>query len=165
MGKTRNLNGIPGNLALSYLSQLGYHNGGYMADWVNYIAHDKMIDVIEIDILNSKIEPLETDIQPLKSYLSKLREILKKELNSNGFELDFIKKAVLRFEIPIDNPRIKSTVFCYPFIEDCNGKIYKPKKRIIETAYEIDFNPVKKVQTTMEKVKNSWMIKLKEIFN
>ena len=35
MGKTRNLNGTPGNLALSYLSTLGYYDGGYMADWLS----------------------------------------------------------------------------------------------------------------------------------
>jgi len=79
MGKMRNRNGIPGNLALSYLSTLGYYNGGYMADWINYIAREKKIKDIEIDILTTKTEPIETDIEPLKADLSKLREILKKE--------------------------------------------------------------------------------------
>lgn len=41
----------PGNLAYSYLSTLGYYDGGYMADWLNYIARDKNIIEIEIDIL------------------------------------------------------------------------------------------------------------------
>ncbi|RBP26937.1 hypothetical protein DFR65_1137 [Oceanihabitans sediminis] len=126
MGKTRNLNGIPGNLALSYLSTLGYYDGGYMADWLNFIARDKNVKEIEIDILNSEIEPEETDIKPLKADLKKLRGILEKELSNNGFEMDFIKKAIMKFEIPIDNPRFKNTVYCYPFIEDENGKIYKP---------------------------------------
>ena len=146
MGKTRNLNGIPGNLVLSYLSTLGYYDGGYMADWLNYIAREKNIKEIEIDILNCKIEPIETDIKPLKADLNKLREILNKELTIHGFETDFIKKAIMKFEIPIDNPRFKNTIYCYPFIKDKTGKIYKPKKRIIETAYEVDFNPGKKVR-------------------
>jgi len=155
MGKMRNRNGIPGNLALSYLSTLGYYNGGYMADWVNYIAREKKIKDIEIDILNTKTEPIETDIEPLKADLSKLREILKKELNHNGFEADFIKSAIMRFEIPMESPRFRNTVYCNSFIEDMDGKIYKPKKRIIETAYEVDFNPIKKVQTEIVKTKRT----------
>ena len=59
MGKTRNLNGIPGNLASSYLSSTGYYDGGYMADWLNYIARDKNVKEIEINILNNQIEPKE----------------------------------------------------------------------------------------------------------
>ena len=165
MGKTRNLNGIPGNLALSYLSTLGYYKGGYMADWLNYIAHEKKIKEIEIDILNSKIEPTETDIRPLKADLNKLREILNKELFIHGFENDFIKKAIMKFEIPIDNPRFKNTIYCYPFIEDETGKIYKPKKRIIETASEVDFNPLKKVRKKTEQVKNNWISRIKRMLN
>lgn len=152
MGKARNLNGTPGNLALSYLSTLGYYDGGYMADWLNFIARDKNIKKIKVDILNDKIEPEEADIKPLKADLKKLREILKKDLANSGFEMEFIKKAIMEFEIPIDNPRIKNTVYCYPFIEDKNGKIYKPKKRIIETAYEVDFNPIKKMRMKTESV-------------
>ena len=165
MGKSRNLNGIPGNLALSYLSTLGYYDGGYMADWLNYIAREKNVKEIEVDILNNQIEPKETDIKPLKADLNKLREILKKELSNNGFEMNFIKNAVLKFEIPIDNPRFKNTVYCYPFIEDENGKIYKPKKRIIETAYEVDFRPRHKVTTKTDLVRNNWISKIKKLLN
>ncbi|GAA3592659.1 hypothetical protein Q4Q39_05715 [Flavivirga amylovorans] len=165
MGKTRNLNGIPGNLALSYLSTLGYYDGGYMADWLNFIARDKNVKEIEIDILNNGIDPEETDIKPLKADLKKLRGILEKELSNNGFEMDFIKKAVMKFEIPIDNPKFKNTVYCYPFIEDENGKIYKPKKRIIETAYEVDFNPIKKLRMKTEHAKKNWIDRIKAIWN
>tara|TARA_B110000967_G_C18727692_1_gene480991 strand:+ start:172 stop:669 length:498 start_codon:yes stop_codon:yes gene_type:complete len=165
MGKTRNLNGTPGNLALSYLSTLGYYDGGYMADWLNFISRDKNVKKIDIDILNEKIEPEEANIKPLKADLKKLREILKKDLSNSGFEMNFIKKAVMKFEIPIDNPRFKNTVYCYPFIEDENGKIYKPKKRIIETAYEVDFNPIKKVRIKTERVKKNWIDRIKEMLN
>jgi hypothetical protein len=165
MGKTRNLNGIPGNLAMSYLSTLGYYEGGYMADWLNYIARNKNISNIEIDILNNKIEPIETDIKPLKADLNKLREILRTELSNNGFEMEFIKKAILKFDIPIDNPRFKNTVYCYPLLEDSNGKIYEPKKRIIETAYEVNFNPIKEKQIEIEKAERSWVTIIRELFN
>jgi hypothetical protein len=143
MGKTRNLNGIPGNLALSYLSTLGWYDGGYMADWLSFIAREKNVKEINIDILNSEIEPAETDIKPLKADLDKLREVLFRELSIHGFENDFIKKAIMRFEIPVDIPRLKNMVYCYPFLEDETGKIYKPKKRIIESADQNDFNPIK----------------------
>jgi len=163
MGKTRNLNGTPGNLALSYLSTLGYYDGGYMADWLNFIARDKNVKKIEIDILNDKIKPKEADITPLKADLKKLRGILEKDLSNSGFKLDFIKKAVMELEIPIDNPRIKNTVYCYPFIEDKNGKIYKSKKRIIETAYEVNFNSIKKIRVKTDRVKKKWLDRIKEM--
>ena len=158
MGKKRNLNGIPGNLALSYLSTHGYYDGGYMADWLNLIAREKSIKEIEIDILNSKIEPTETDIQPLKADLNKLKGILEKELIIHGFKTDFIKKAIMRFEIPIDDPKFKNTIYCYPFIEDETGKVYKPKKRIIETSWQSNFNPSKKR-------KKNWIIKIMDFLN
>lgn len=164
MGKRRNLNGTPGNLALSYLSSLGYYDGGYMADWLNFIARDKKIKEIEIDILYNKITPLEADSKPLKVHLKKLRGILKKELLNNGFETNFIKKAIMKFEIPIDNPRINDLVYCYPYIEDENEKVYRPKKKITQIAYEVNFNPIKIKTTTIKQIKNNWILKIKEIF-
>ncbi len=142
MRKNKNLNGIPGNLALSYLSTLRYYNGGYMADWLNFVAHEKNIKNITIDILNNKIEPEGADIKPLKAYLNDLRKIIEKELLSNGFKITFIKRAVLEFQIPIDDFKFRNTVYCNPVLEDVNGKIYKTKKQIVEIAYENDFNPL-----------------------
>jgi len=163
MAKKKSLNGIPGNLALSYLSTLRYYDGGYMADWLNFIARDKNVKEIEIDIFTKKITPKETDIKPLKADLNKLREILNKDLSNNGFETDFITKAIMKFEVPIDNVRIRNTVYCYPFIEDKSGKIYKPKKRIIETAYEVDFNPIKKLEIKVDKAKKGIIDKFKNL--
>ncbi|MFN8284459.1 MAG: hypothetical protein U0U67_14655 [Chitinophagales bacterium] len=141
MGKRRNLNGLPGNIGLSYLSSLGYYNGGYMADWINYIARKEKVAELEIDILNRTITPKRVEIKPLFNDITKLQNIIESELNKNGFENSFITKAVMKFEIPIDSPNIKRKIYCYPVLEDVNGKIYKPKKRIIETAYETNFNP------------------------
>ena len=163
MPKKKNLNGIPGNLALSYLSTLGYYDGGYMADWLNFVARDKNVKEIEIDILTETIIPKEADIKPLKADLDKLRQILNKELSNNGFDMDFITKAIMKFEVPIDNPRIRNTVYCYPFIEDKSGKMYKPKKRVIETAYEVDFNPIKKIEMKVGKTKKGIIDKLKNL--
>ena len=157
MGKKRNLNGLPGNLALSYLSTLGYYNGGYMADWINHIARKNGIDKMEIDILNKKITPIEFETDALLCDLEKLKGIILTEVKNNGFEMEFIKSATMRFEIPINSP-IKHTIYCYPEIEDESGKIYKPKKRIIETAYEVAFNP------TERKVKKSWFKSIRSLF-
>ena len=125
----------------------------------------KKVKKINIDILNNRIEPQETDIKPLKSELNKLRGILKKELLNNGFELNFVKKAIMKFEIPIDDPRFKNTVYCYPYIEDENGKIYKPKKRIIETSWQEKFNPSLKKNFKIERVKKNWIEKIKKLLN
>ena len=143
MPKTKNLNGLPSNLASSYLSTFGYYNGGYMADWINFIARDKNVGKITIDVLNKRIEPKVTEIKPLLAYLDKLKGIVNKELENNGFERDFIKKAVLNFEIPIES-KVR-TITCYPELTDENGKKYNVKNGIVETAYEVNFNPVQKL--------------------
>lgn len=145
MAKTKNLNGLPNNLAKSYLSTLGYYDGGYMADWINYIARKKNVSEIEIDILNKKVTPTEVNIQPLIADLEKLKNIIQAELKSCGFEMSFITIAKMRFEIPFNSPNTNPIVYCYPFLEDENGKIYKPKNRIVEVAYEVNFNPIKKL--------------------
>ncbi|MGO4822602.1 MULTISPECIES: hypothetical protein [unclassified Flavobacterium] len=163
MAKAKNLNGLPGNLALSYLSTLGYYDGGYVADWLNYIAREKNVAEIEIDILNKNIIPKEVAIKPLSADLEKLKVIIQTELKNNAFEMSFIKKAIIRFEIPIDSPTITRTIYCYPYLENENGKIYKPKKRIMETAYEISFNSVSKTEIEPKKTKLSLFGKIKRM--
>ena len=134
-----------------------------MADWINYIARNKNVSEIEIDILNKTVKPNEVDIKPLKAGLDKLKGILNKELTNNRFETGFIKSAVMKFKIPINNPRIKKTIYCYPYLEDIEGKIYKPKKMIIETAYEVDFNPINKLELKSKEIKDGIMTKLKKL--
>ena len=141
MAKAKNLNGLPGNLAQSYLSTLGYYDGGYMADWINYIAQENKISELEIDILNKTIVPKVFEVEALLHDLEKLKNIIAVELKNNGFESSFIKNATLKFEIPIHEKN--STVYCFPELEDENGKVYKPKVRVVETAYESNFNPIK----------------------
>ena len=150
MSKAKKLNGLPGNLALSYLSTLGYYDGGYMADWINYIAREKNVAEIEIDILNKKVIPKEVEIKPLLADIEKLKFIIQTELRNNGFEMSFIKKAIMRFEIPMDSTNMTRIIYCYPYLEDENRKIYKPKKTIMETAFESSFNPVKKSEIKLK---------------
>ena len=131
MPKTKNLRGIPGNLALSYLSTLGYYEDGYMSDWIIRMFNKLEIREIKIDILNEKIFPETATIKPLLSDLPKLKEILNKGLKNNNFDKEFIVKAELNFE-QLD----KKTLKCLPILEDENGKLYFPKKAIIEQSYE-----------------------------
>ncbi len=142
MAKAKNLNGLPGNLAQSYLSTLGYFDGGYKADWINAIAQENKISELEIDILNKRIVPKQFEVKALLHDLEKLKNIISVELENNGFEMSFIKSATLKFEIPI--LETNSTIYCFPQIEDKNGKVYKPKNRIVETAYETNFSVIKK---------------------
>ncbi|WP_121935794.1 hypothetical protein [Faecalibacter macacae] len=131
MAKTKNLRGIPGNLALSYLSTLGYYENGYMADWLIRTFDKLNITQIKIDILNETIFPKEAQIKPLLSDIKKLKLILENELNKNEFEKGFIKNAEFHFE------KIgEKTIKCNSFLEDINGKLYYPKKPIIEESYE-----------------------------
>lgn len=159
MGKTRNLNGLPGNLALSYLSTLGYYDGGYMADWLKHISIELGINKIEIDILGKSITPKEAEIKPLLADLNKLNGIVNQELTNNGFESDFLTKAVLRFDIPID----KKVVHCFPLLEDKNGRIYEPKNRITEIAYEADFNPSSRKLKSNKADKPNILSKIKKL--
>lgn len=164
MGKSRNLNGLPGNLALSYLSTLGYYNGGYMADWINFIARDKNISKINIDILNKSINPQKAQIKPLLVDLDKLQGIISQELIMNGFDNTFIRKGSLQFEIPIHSRSSKNMVYCEPILEDIDGKIYKSKNPIIETAFEVDFNPLKNTQLKTRKIKFNLVNKIRRLF-
>ena len=164
MPKTKNLKGLPGNLGLSYLSTLGYYNGGYTADWIDYVAREKSIKEIEVDILNKSVTPKEAEIKPLLVDLDKLNGIIDAELKSNGFDINFISKAILRFQIPIDSPHEKGTIYCFPVLEDINGKVYTPKKRIVERAYDIDFDFITRRTQKLAKTKLSIMDKIKSIF-
>ncbi len=161
MGKTRNLNGLPGNLALSYLSTLGYYDRGYMADWLKHISIKLGINKIEIDILGKSITPKEAEIKPLLADLNKLNGIINQELTNNGFESNFLTKAVLRFDIPLD----EKVVHCFPLLEDTNGKIYEPKNRITETAYESDFDPSNRNLKSNNTDKPNFLSKIKNLLS
>lgn len=140
MPKTKSLNGLPNNLAKSYLGTLSYYKGGYMADWLVYVGKVEAITTLELDILNETVNP-EIDLKkPFLVHLKRLKNIISVELLNHGFESSHIVKAILKFEI---SPT-RNYVRCYPSIEDVNGKVYQIKKTIIETAYEVDFKPKNK---------------------
>ena len=137
---SKRLKGIPGNLALSYLSTTCTYRGGYMADWIYYLAKLNQTPTIEIDILNKTIIPEYTTHDSLLCYMDKLQGILNTELTKNGFDLSFIHKAVMKFEIPIDNPA-DWTISCYPYLMDIHGQTYIPRRKIVDTAFMRDLDP------------------------
>jgi hypothetical protein len=141
----RNLKGLPGNLALSYLSTT-YNGNGLMSDWINYIAQNNEFTEIEVDILNKKVLPKEAESKPLLHSVEKLRGMIKSNLTKNGLDVSFITKAIMRFEIPLDDSGVTPEIYCFPFVEDETGEIYKGKKKIIGKTTE-NFNPKAKIET------------------
>lgn len=135
MGKIRNLNGLPNNLAKSYLSTLYYYDGGYMGDWIYYLAIKYDCKEIVIDILNKSIEPKVTEVKPLILFIDYQQEIIEREVSTNGFGQGFIRKAELRFQIQPEETNPDPVVCCYPRLEDDNGRVYTSEHPIIERVY------------------------------
>jgi len=137
MEKTKNVHKIAEKLALTYLNTQRTRRYNLhpipISNYIIYSAQDqKFIKEIEINILDKKISPKEANESELTPDWDELIRILQKELSILGLDLDFVKNAILKFEIPQDHPRFRSTYFCYPFIEDKEGNIYSPKKRILK---------------------------------
>ncbi len=139
----RNLSGLPGNLALSYLSSKGCEGYGTLADWLHYAATKNDLTEITVDILNNSTLPEEVKLPHLVNPIGKLKEMIATNLKKHDLDAAFITKATLRFEIPANKENEEALVFCYPQIEDKDGKVYKGKKKITEKV-NADFNPKKK---------------------
>lgn len=135
----RNLSGLPGNLALSYLSIKGCKGYGSMADWLHYAAKNNNITEITVDVLKETTLPSEAKIPHLINPLSKLKGMISTNLKKHDIEASFISKATLRFEVDVDGMQ----VVCFSEIEDQEGKIYRGKKKITEQVNS-DFNPKRK---------------------
>lgn len=139
MPKRKNLNGLPHNLVKSYFGTLRYYESGYMSDWLLNAARTLHVNTVTLDILNSTIEPSQMEKLPLMYHLKDLKNIIKKELVKNGFDTNFLVDAKIKVEIPNHNIYSK-TLYCYPELIDIEGRHYQTG-RIIETAYEQNFNP------------------------
>ena len=111
-----------------------------MADWLNSIAlKTKQFD-IEIDIFNDKVSPTECHVQALVAWNTEFKELIKKVLEQEGFDENFIKKAKMIFQIRGRRGQ-NNLVKCKVILEDTNGKIYKNRKLIQEEVFEIPFEP------------------------
>jgi hypothetical protein len=148
MGKRKNLNGIPNTLVQQYFSTLYYFQKGYMADWIWNAANEININEIEIDVLNSTVEPKKLEIKPILSYLYKLRNTTLNTLNSNGFPNDYIIE--IKFKIFISNQfKSQKLLTCQAFLKDKENNIYVGKT-YTEKSFENSFQVYKK--SILEKI-------------
>jgi hypothetical protein len=138
MPKKRTLNGLPHNLVKSYFSTLRYWKVGYMADWLYNAATARKVKTVTLDIIHSKIDPVEMEILPLMYHLRELKTIIEKELTQNGFDKGFITQA--RIDIKITSTDLYAKALkCSPELSDKDGRVYKTSP-ILEFAFE-DFDP------------------------
>jgi len=142
MPRRRTINGLPHNLTKSYFGTLRYSGRGYMADWLFNAARILHVQTVTLDIMNSTIDPKELEKLPLMDHLKNLKTIIQKELSQNGFDGDFIVDAKIKVLIP-DFDIYAQTLYCYPELIDKEGRRYAPG-RIIESAYEQNFDPFEK---------------------
>lgn len=139
MAKRRNLNGLPHNLTKSFFGTERYYMCGYMADWILNAARRLSLSEATIDILKEEITPKKLNLHPLLINIKDLKPIIQKELLANGFTTDFIVEAKIRIEFLNPNTHNR-TIYCYPYLVDKDGHKYEPG-RIIEDAFEDNFNP------------------------
>ncbi len=137
MPKRKNLNGTPHNFTQSLFGTEYYYNGGYMGDWLVNAVRKLALKKVSLDVMTGVFSPPELNIRPLSMNAARLKEIIEKELEANGFPLDYITEARIDFEFP---PYLR-LVHCYPFMVDSEGRRYQPSKPVIEQAYEKEFDP------------------------
>lgn len=139
MPKRKNLNGIPHNITKSFFGTERYYNRGYMGDWLLNAAKRLQLAEASLDVMQASFSPKQLNIRPLVLNAQELKEIIHKELTTNGFDQDFIKKAGIDFLFP--NLEIHNTSFyCFPYLIDINGKRYEGG-RIMEEGLEPGFDP------------------------
>jgi uncharacterized protein YlaN (UPF0358 family) len=136
--KKKNLKGLPGNLANSYLSTHSYYHKGYSGDWILYLSNKNGIEKTEINLLTGEITPSCMIHDSLKNDIEKMKQIIQVQLKNNGFKDDFIIEAVLKFKISTDLSKTNNTVVCESYIKLKDGTIYKPKYPTIEIAYPLN---------------------------
>jgi hypothetical protein len=139
MPKRKNLNGIPHNITQSFFGTERYYSCGYMGDWLLNAARHLNLTKASLDVLQASFTPTELNIYPLTLNARTLKEIIDKELLANGFDTDFIKEAHIDFQFP--DPKIyRTTVYCFPYLIDKDGKRYEAG-RVIAEGLEPNFDP------------------------
>jgi hypothetical protein len=139
MSSRRNLNGIPHNVVRSFFGTERYYKKGYMADWLLNAARTLKIAKASLDVLTGRFYPDQLNFQPLNYHAGQLVDIIKMEVETNGFPAHFITQATITFKFP--NPAIyRTTFYCFPLLIDCEGREYTTN-RMIESAWEPPFDP------------------------
>jgi len=155
MQKRKNLNGIPHNITKSFFGTERYYTCGYMGDWLLNAAKGLHLTNASLDVLQVSFSPTELNIHPLTVNAKDLKAIIDKELLANGFDVNFIKEAIIDFQFP--DPEIyKTTFYCFPYLIDIEGKRYEAG-RIIEEGLERKFDPFDEL-TIFPRKKQTWLL-------
>ena len=161
MPRRNNLNGIPHNITKSFFGTERYWSCGYMGDWLLKAARRLKLKEASLNVLDATFYPEQLNLHPLTVNAKTLKTIIDKELLANGFDTDFIVEAKINFQFP--DPNIyRTTIYCFPYLVDKEGKIYKTQ-RIIEEGLEDDFDPFDELNV-FPKSKSTFVDKLKKLF-
>lgn len=162
MAKRKNLNGLPHNFTQSFFGTERYYGRGYMADWLLNAARTLNLENASLAVLTAQFTPNELSISPLIFHAKSLKKIIAKELLAQGFPIDFISEAKIDFKFP-NHKLYRSTIYCFPFMIDKDGRRYE-SKRIIAEAFEPTFNPFDHQSIYPEK-KKTIFDKIRGFFN
>jgi hypothetical protein len=133
----KKLNGVPHNLAASFLSTVAYSNGAYQGQWLYFGAKRQNISYVELDILNARITPEELKIDAVTRWLKVAsQKQLESFLKQQGFSPDFVIEAKIKFFIDFQ----KGSLTAYPSMKDKEGKEYVGKE-VSESIYSQEFDP------------------------
>ncbi len=160
MPRRRNLNGIPHNITQSFFGTERYYSCGYMGDWLLNAARQLNLTKASLNVLQVSFNPTELNILPLTLNAKSLKEIVYKELSANGFDKDFIKEVHIDFQFP-DPKLYRTTIYCFPFLIDKEGRRYETGRVIAEALEpnfdafdELNIHPIKRGKTIIGKLKN-----------
>jgi hypothetical protein len=162
MPRRKNLNGIPHNITKSFFGTERYWSCGYMGDWLLKAARRLNLKEASLNVMDGTFYPKQLNLHPLTANAKTLKTIIDKELLGNGFDKDFFVEAKIDFQFP--DPNIyRTTIYCFPYLVDKEGKIYKTK-RIIEKGLEEDFDPFDELNVFPNR-KSNFIDKLKQMFS
>lgn len=95
---------------------------------------------MDIDIFNDIVTPNNCQTKALIVWNEEFRELIRKVIEKEGFEENFIKEAKMRFQIRSRKGQ-NNIIRCEVLLKDKNGKLYSNKNPIEEQAYETPFKP------------------------
>lgn len=134
-----------------------------MGDWLLNAARQLNLRQASLNVLQASFTPTELNIHPLTLNAKTLKQIIDKELVTNGFATDFIKEAHIDFQFP-DQRLYRTTIYCFPYLIDKDDKRYESGK-IIAEGLEPNFDPFDELNIYPTKRKISIIDKIKNLFS
>jgi hypothetical protein len=134
MSDKKNIYELPDLLTQKYFSTEFYFEKGYMVNWIWNSATEKGITELTIDIIHETIKPNSLRIEPILTYLPNLKEMIEKNVKSEGLPIDFITQGKFYIKIFEKENRLR----CRSIIKDSEGKNYYGKE-FLEYPYDNNF--------------------------